>query len=129
MASTAIKTVEEYQGATRPDRTPAPGVSRVLASAAPAAGFALMASPPAQPLPGPGSTLPVLALVSLALNGLRQRAARSPAIRIQDDHLIATALLPRAAATLSIQPGRASAHLEAEACRVSATTASAAGIR
>ena len=40
MASTATKTVEGHQGATRPNCTPAPGVSRVLAGAALAAGFA-----------------------------------------------------------------------------------------
>ena len=41
MASTAMKTVEGHQGATRPDCTPAPGANRALACAALAAGFAL----------------------------------------------------------------------------------------
>ena len=81
MASTAMKTVEGHQGATRPDCTPAPGANRALACAALAAGFALALAWLAQSSAGPGFALLFLAPLFLALHSAAP--TRCPSIRVK----------------------------------------------
>ena len=88
MASTAMKTVEGHQGATRPNCTPAPGAHRALACVVLAAGFVLAVARLAQYFAGPGFAL--LALPFLALLFLPQPAPTRCTLPIdprQDGHL------------------------------------------